>query len=99
MSHIYEQAKDVHVRATYVYAKAGDAYAYSDSDNTVKIKAAELKEIFDKGAIVVAGAVEYKPVSLGVDAGVATMTYVKTDADTATTAVLATLVSEEYTVA
>lgn len=92
---VYEQAKDVHVRATYVYVKAADAHAYADSATTVKIACAALKNLFEKGVIVVDGTTEYKPVSFKVDAGVGTLTYVKTDAGTPTTAVLATLASEE----
>ena len=44
-----------------------------------------------------AAGVEYLPVSFSIDETVGTVTYVTTDGSTATTAVLATLVSSEYT--
>jgi hypothetical protein len=96
MNKVYEKSVDLHVRNTYVYVKTGDAYAYADSANTVKIDSATLKDLFEKGLIVVAGAIEYKPVSYTVVDSVGTLTYVKTDGTTPTTAVLATLKSKEY---
>jgi hypothetical protein len=96
MGKIYDDASDVHVRATQVYAKTSDAYAYADAANTVKISAVELKDMFEKGIVVVDGTIEYKPVSFKLAAGVGTITYVKTDGTTPTTAVLATLASSEY---
>ena len=96
MDKIYEHSNDLHVRNTKVYVKNADPYAYADSANTIKIDAATLKDLFQKGAIVVDGDVEYKPVSFGIAAGVGTLTYVKPDAVTATTAVLTTLKSSEY---
>lgn len=95
MSKVYENANDVHVRAILVYAKNGDSYAYADSANTVTINQAELKDIFEKGCIVVDAGVEYKPVSFKSATGVGTITYVKTDGTTPTTGVLATLISKE----
>lgn len=96
MKKIFEDAKDVHVRATMVYVKTGDAYAYADTGKTVKIDCVTLKDMYYKGMIVVDGAIEYKPVSFKTASGVGTITYVKTDGTTATTAVLATLASSEY---
>ena len=96
MNRIFQDSEDQHVVATLVYKKTGDAYAYSDAATTVKINAATLKDLFEKGAIVVEGAVEYKPVSFGIASTVGTLTYVKTDGTTATTAVLATLKSSEF---
>jgi hypothetical protein len=93
MDKIYNKSVDVHVSARLMYKKTGDAYAYADSAKTVKINAATLTDMFEKGAIIVDDAVEYAPISLGVVEGVATITYVKTDGTTATTAVLATLIS------
>lgn len=97
MDKIYEHSNDLHVRAVKVYVKTGDAYAYADSAKTVKVSAPILKDAFEKGVVIVAGATEYLPVSFAVAEGVGTLTYVKTDGTTATTAVLATLVSSEYT--
>lgn len=96
MNQIFEQSKDLHVRNTYVYAKNADPYVYADSTNTIKIDAATLNDLFLKGVVVVDGSVEYKAVSFGIAAGVGTLTYVKADAATATTAVLTTLKSSEY---
>lgn len=96
MNKIFQDSEDQHVVATLVYKKTGDAYAYSDAATTVKINAATLKDLFEKGAIVIEGAVEYKPVSFGIASTVGTLTYVKTDGTTATTAVLATLKSSEF---
>lgn len=97
MDRIYEQAKDQHVVAVKVYVKANDAYAYSNSGKTTKITAAVLQDMFNKGMIIIDGGNTYIPVKLNVTSGVAVVTYVKADATTATTAVLATLASEEYT--
>lgn len=93
MEQVYEKADDVHVRATYVYVKTGENYAYADQETTVKINCAALKDIFEKGIIIIDAGIEYKAVSLKVDTGVATITYVKTDGTTPTTAVLGTIVS------
>ena len=88
---------DQHVLCTYVYAKANDAYAYSDSATKLKITAAELTELFENGLVIVNGTTKYKAVSYSVAGGVGTLTYVTADGTTATTAVLATLKSKEYT--
>lgn len=98
MNKIYEKYEDLHVRKTYIYVKANDAYAYADSGKTVKIAATTLNDLFLKGAVIVSGGVEYAPTSFALSvAGVGTITYVTADATTATTAVLAVLYSEEYT--
>lgn len=97
MDSIFEHSNDLHVVARKVYVKVGDAYAYSDSAKTKKIDTDTLTEVFVKGCVIVDGTKQYKPVSLDVTSGVATLTYVKADTTTATTAVLATLASEEYT--
>ena len=97
MLKLYEQSDDLHVRAVYVYAKANDVYAYSDAATTAKIDCTTLRDIFLKGCVIVAAGVEYLPVSFSIDETVGTVTYVTTDGSTATTAVLATLVSSEYT--
>lgn len=96
MDKIYEDAKDLHVRGIYIYKKANDDYAYSDSAKTEKIDSATLKDLFLKGAIIVDTGVYYQPVSYGIASTVGTITYTKADTTTATTAVLATLKSKEY---
>ena len=96
MNKIYERYEDQHVRNTYVYAKAGDTYAYADEATTVKVAAETLIDLFQKGIVIVDTGIEYKATSLSVSAGVATLTYVKADKTTATTAVLTLLNSAEY---
>lgn len=93
MEKIYDNAKDVHVAARKVYAKASDAYAYSDSECKTKISAEDLEDAFIKGMIVIDGGAEYKPISCKVAGKVATVTYVKTAASAGTTAELATVKS------
>jgi hypothetical protein len=97
MVNVYEKSRDLHIRKTYIYVKNGDTYAYSDVACTEKIKEADLKYLFLMGAVVVDAGVLYSPVSYRVATGVGTLTYAKTDGTTATTAVLSTVVSEEYT--
>lgn len=95
MSKVYDNSKDVHVRATRVYPKVGDTYAYLDAAGMTTINAVTLKDLFEKGILITDGAIEYKPVQFKLAAGVATITYVKTDGTAATTAVLAVLTSKE----
>lgn len=96
MDKVYEHSRDIHVRNTYVYAKALDPYAYLDKAKKEKVSAEMLADLFAKGVIVVDGDNHYHPVSFNVTTGVATLTYAKTDGTTATVAVLATLKSKEY---
>lgn len=93
MDRVFDQAKDVHVSATYVYGNGSDTYAYEDSGCTKKIGTSALTDLFLKGAVIVVGGVNYKPISLKVARDVATVTFVKADTSTETTAVLATLSS------
>lgn len=93
MNKIYESYDDVHVRGTFIYKKDADDHAYADSDKTIQLDAATLKNLFEKGAVVVDGGVEYKPFSFGIVANVGTITYIKTDGTTPTTAVLETVIS------
>jgi hypothetical protein len=97
MSKVYERYEDLHVRKTYVYAKANDPYAYADPDKTVKIASDDLRDLFLKGVVIVDGTTEYSPTSYAESSKVGTITYVKADSTTASTAVLTTLKSKEYT--
>jgi hypothetical protein len=97
MSKVYERYEDLHVRKTYVYAKANDPYAYADPDKTVKIASDDLRDLFLKGVVIVDGTTEYSPTSYAESSKVGTITYVKADTTTASTAVLTTLKSKEYT--
>lgn len=96
MNQVNKDYADKYVATTYIYAKNGDAYAYSDAAKTVKISAADLKNLFLKGTTIVDGTTEYTPTSCVVATGVATITYVKADGGTPTTAVLTLLKSSEY---
>ncbi len=91
MDRIYDDAKDIHVRAICIYGKSGDTNAYIDLECTEKFKTSELKEAFVKGSVIVIGNDIYSPVNFGVKSSVGTITYVTADKTTATTAVLATL--------
>lgn len=53
MDKIFEQAKDLHVVATYVYLSDDDSYAYKDAKLENKYKKNELLEVFMKGCILV----------------------------------------------
>ncbi|MDO5397622.1 MAG: hypothetical protein Q4G33_06805 [bacterium] len=91
MDRIYDDAKDLHVRAVCVYGKANDTAAYTDSDCTEKFKTDELKEVFLKGAVVIIGNDYFVPISFIIKNGIGTVTYVTANSSSATTAVLATL--------
>lgn len=97
MEKIFERSSDLHVAARVIYAKAGDAYAYADSAKAEKIDAKTLEDLFAKGVLIADGDSRYKPVSLLTENGVATISYVKADTVTASTAILATLASKEHT--
>lgn len=92
MEKTYINSDDINVAARKVYAKA-DGFAYAESAFKTKITAEELEDAFVKGMIIVADGVQYKPISCKVASKVATVTYVTTDATTATTAKLATVKS------
>lgn len=97
MDKVYETGADQHVVATYVYAKTADAYAYSDAARTVKIKAADLKNLFFKGAIIAdQSGTLYFPTHFDMESTVGVLTYVKNDGTTPTSALLATVKSEEF---
>jgi len=93
---VFECAEDLHIKAKLVYVGA-DGVAYSDEKMTMPILGVVLEDMFMKGLLVVAGSVMYQPVGLSIDTdnNVTTVTYVKADATTATTAVLATVDSAE----
>lgn len=90
---IYEHANDIHVRAIVVYAVNSDGKAYKDSTGTEQFKNSELKNAFEKGCVINISGALYIPVNYYEKTKVGTITYVKADTSTATTAVLGTLVS------
>ena len=63
MDKIFEQAKDLHVVATYVHGNGSDTNAYADAECTKQFTVSELKEVFVKGALIVIDGALYKAVS------------------------------------
>lgn len=94
MDRIYHHDDTMYEAATKVYAKS-DGYAYLENDFKTKISADVMKDLFVRGMLIVdSTGVMYKPISLKVASGVATVTYTTTDTTSATTAKLATVKSE-----
>lgn len=91
MDKVFEQAKDLHVVATYIYVKASDTAAYADSGYTVKFKTSELKEAFIKGALINASGKLYKAVAYTEASNVGKVSYIIPNSTTATSADIATL--------
>lgn len=92
MDRIFHHDDTMYEAATKVYAKS-DGYAYYESDCKTKVPADVLEDLFVRGLIIVDTGVMYKPVSFKVASKVATVTYVKTNSSTVTTADLATVKS------
>lgn len=92
MDRIFHHGDTMYEAATKVYAKS-DGYAYYESDCKTKVPADVLEDLFVRGLIIVDTGVMYKPVSFKVANKVATVTYVKTNSSTVTTADLATVKS------
>lgn len=92
MDRIFHHGDTMYEAATKVYAKS-DGYAYYESDCKTKVPADVLEDLFVRGLIIVDTGVMYKPVSFKVASKVATVTYVKTNSSTTTTADLATVKS------
>lgn len=94
MNQIFIDAKDKNVAAVVLYADA--TYLYVNSTKTTKATAEEVSDAFVKGCIIDLSGVKYVPVSCkntaanGETKAYTTLTYVKADTTTATTAVLAT---------
>lgn len=61
MDRIYEDLKDLHVKATMVYVD--DSKAYKDSAHTQQYKTSELKEVFLKGCLINVSGALYVPTS------------------------------------
>ena len=92
MERVFHHDDTMYEAATKVYAKS-DGYAYLEEDFKTKVPADILEDLFIRGLIIVDTGVMYKPVSFKVASKVATVTYVKTNSSTATTADLATVKS------
>lgn len=94
MDREYIHSDDRNVAVRKIYTKASDAYGYVDSECKTKVAAEELHDAFLKGVVIVAAdGTEYLPVSCKVASDVATVTYVKPNTTTATSADLATVKS------
>lgn len=91
MDRIFHHDDTIFEAATKIYVKSGNGYV--DSDCKVAVTADQMQDIFNRGMIIVDGSVQYLPVSLSVASNKATVTYVKTNSSTATTADLATVKS------
>lgn len=89
---IYEHANEQHIRAIVIYAFGSDGKAYKDSKGTEQFKNSELKNAFIKGCVIDISGVLYTALNYYEKSKVGTITYVKADTTTATTAVLGTLV-------
>lgn len=92
MVRIYNDAKDEHVRATYIYGKStgSDTTAYMDEACTIKFNTSDLKEVFLKGSVIVIGSAMYIPISFTIVSNAGVITYAKkgSDAGSAATATL-----------
>lgn len=94
MIRIHHHDDTMYVAAEKVYTKT-DGLAYTDEKCTAKATTEEVYDAFCRGLIIVNGGVEYLPISCKVAEGVATVTYVTTDASVPTTAKLATVKTEK----
>lgn len=83
MDKIYEQAKDLHIVATYVYGNGTDTKAYTDAAFTKQFTVEELKEAFIKGALIKVGEVLYKAVSF--DEAASAINFIKEGTESAAT--------------
>ena len=95
MDRIFEHSRDLHVR-NYVVYSGSDGYAYADAEKTEQITASRLADAFKKGLLVEDGGKFYVPTAMVYEDGVTTITYVKADSSTQTTAVLTLASSIDY---
>lgn len=95
MDRIFEHSRDLHVRNYVVYA-GSDGYAYVDAEETEQITGSRLADVFKKGLLVEDGGKFYVPTAMVYEDGVTTITYVKADSSTQTTAVLTLASSIDY---
>ena len=54
MSKIFEQAKDLHVKAVVVFGKTADHKLYANADYDAYLDANEVADAFTKGLLVIA---------------------------------------------
>ena len=94
MDKVYINSEDRNVAVRKVYLKASDTYAYIDEKCETKATSDELHDAFIKGVVLIGSdKTEYLPVSCKVASDVATITYIKPNSTTATSADLVTVKS------
>lgn len=91
MDRVFEQAKDLHVRAVYIYKKVSETNAYVDAACTIQFKTSELKDAFLKGAVINASGVLSKPVGYSEASNVGSVSYIVPNSTKATSADIAKL--------
>ena len=95
MSKIYNDAKDKNVAAVLVYKKTNQTKAYKDADLTEQYTTSELQDAFIKGAIIVLEDESMvKPIKFEISSSIGTISYIKPNGTTATSADIAGLVSK-----
>lgn len=91
MDRVFERAKDLHVRAVYIYKKVSETKAYVDAACTIQFKTSELKDAFLKGAVINASGVLSKPVGYSEASNVGSVSYIVPNGTTTTSADIAKL--------
>ena len=97
LNRTYDHSDDTHVRRYHVYIKANSNYAFSDKACTVKIDADTLMDTFVKGMLIVDTAsvdTYIIPVGAKLASKKTTITYLKPNATTVTSADFGTVTSE-----
>lgn len=97
LNRTYDHSEDTHVRRYHVYIKANSTYAFSDEACTTKIDADTLMNAFIKGMLIVDTATDDTyliPVGAKLASKKTTITYLKPNATTATSADFGTITSE-----
>lgn len=72
-NNVYAKSEEKYVMNVVLYADSDDGHVFYDSAKSVKIPKVELKDLFEKGCIVVFDGSEYAPVAFkdnGADAHV-----------------------------
>lgn len=78
---IYRDTNDVHVATRVIYLKGTDGKAYIDATGTKQFTTSQLREVFQKGAIIKSASGFIYPVEYSETAGVGTVKYLKVGAD------------------
>lgn len=70
---VFAGSEEKFVKNFVVYGKKSDTFIYADAAFTTKISKADLKNMFEKGVIVMYDGHEYTPTALKLEASVATL--------------------------